>query len=107
MQLSDAIATLMSRTATGETLSDAFIRACASRERWPVSDLVGYRDVYRSGEVVLPSPTDFQVNVDLITKPKQAGGLRVERLPDILTSTLLEMVANKLAQAEPSSHSHG
>jgi len=73
----------------------------ATRRRWLIADPLGYPEI---------EPTEFPklstngwgqtVEADFQIKPKQGGGLRLEVLPDIFTSTYFQAVADRLAERD-------
>ena len=65
------------------------------RRRWLVADPLDYAE-FDSGGVVFPMPSrvTLPVEADFQTRPRQSGGVRLEILPDIFTSTYLQAVAD-------------
>jgi hypothetical protein len=101
MELAKAIDVL--KNLQPDRLPEAFRTALRDREQWPLPDLLSYRDIWLNGQIYLPPSADWVVDVDLVTKPKQGGGIRIERLLDIFTGTLLQNVSDALASANASS----
>jgi hypothetical protein len=101
MQLAAAVDVL--KDLQPDRLPEAFRTALRDREQWPLPDLLSYRDIWLDGQIYLPASADWVVDVDLVTKPKQGGGVRIERLLDIFTGTLLQNVSDALASANASS----
>jgi hypothetical protein len=103
MLLVDAIDVLKGQVHQQDQVLAAFHSVLRGRDHAPIFDLFQYRDFLESGGVYLPPSRDWAVDVDIIGKPKQSGGLRFERWVDICTATLLQTVAERLANAAPPS----
>jgi hypothetical protein len=99
MNLSDAIDELKRHARVEDKWTAAFLTATAARQQWPIVDMLGYEDMHVNEGFYLPDSADWPIEVDVITKPKQSGGVRIERFPDIFTGTLLQAVSNLLMEA--------
>jgi len=99
VELVEAIGILKDRVFRHDGLPAAFRRALRAREQWPIPDLLSYRDIGLDAQVYLPTSAEWAIDVDLITKPKHSGDVRTERLLDIFTGTLLQVVADALMDA--------
>lgn len=104
VKLANAIAVLHEQLVTPARMQRAFEEAVAARTRWPITDPFDYEDIC-VGELPGPAPEEWTVDVDVIRKPKQGAGERPERLVDIFTGSLLQVVANVLKEKQHSSGS--
>ncbi|MTK63123.1 MAG: RNA-directed DNA polymerase [Methanobacterium sp.] len=71
--------------------------ACDTRRRWLITDPLGYPEI-RAADLLHLGDEPHVVEAEFLRRPKQSGGVRVEVLPDVLTSTYLQAVANRLCE---------
>lgn len=99
--VSRSSASELDRRAVGEVprVADA-IDVCRQRRVTSVlSDPLGHAEVGAgSAECLVDTP--MRAEVDLITRPKQGGGTRVEVVPDFITSVRLQLITDGLGEED-------
>ena len=77
------------------------IEICRQRRAACVlSDPLGYAD-FETGSVRHRVGTRRLAELDLVTRPKQGGGTRVEVVPDFITSVQFQLIAEQIDEREP------
>ena len=65
-----------------------------------LSDPLGYAE-FDAGSIGYRVGTRQPVEAELVTRPKQGGGTRVEVVPNFITSVQLQLVADQIEEREP------
>ncbi len=91
----------LDRPSAGEMsrVADA-IEVCRQRRATSLlSDPLGHAEV-ESGSAECHVNTSMRAEVDLVTRPKQGGGTRVEVVPDFMTSVRLQLITDGVSEGD-------
>jgi hypothetical protein len=72
---------------------------CDARRRWLITDPLNYPD-YQSLDLIKTNSVPSEADAEFLTRAKQSGGVRLEILPDIVTSTYLQAAANRFSDRD-------
>ena len=82
-----------------DRLSEAVATCVGARERWLIADPLRHAEVEREG--VSAPVDDAPIEVDVVTKARQTGGVRREALVDIRTAVHMKRLAARIEAAAP------